>query len=271
MQKTIQTLIIACCAILAANTAHSFDIKIAVIQDKKTESSEYRLLKAYLNRKGIKPVLYSYNSYPLASKNFQNGVVNIMFTGSCIAALMIKGKIAYPVVRPIDPNGVSTYSAVIIGPAGANESDDILSLLKGKKIAACELASSGEIFVRADLLPDCQMVLTKSHSDALEKLRRHEVDYAVVKNTVWNASKKKFPQLKQIGSDARQHPNGTLIASFQADRKKIQDLKKALLDLEGDNSPEAVAFKLGTNIQGFIDTRETDFQDTFALLKKAGM
>ncbi|MFA4915498.1 MAG: PhnD/SsuA/transferrin family substrate-binding protein [Syntrophales bacterium] len=269
MKLIVQSIII--CIILSTGPAFSKTIKIAVIQDKHTEGSTYLLLQDYLKSKNIDAMLYSYGSYLLAAKNFEKGVVDIMFTGSGIAGWMIIKNIAYPVVRPVAKEGWSTYSAVIIAPAGSSHFTGELSALKGKRIAACELASSGEFFVRSLLGDESDLVITESHSDALEKLKSGVVDIAVIKNRVWDVLKKKYPGFEQISGDKAEHPNGTLMASYNADKNIIKKLKTLLLGFENDRSPQAMRIKTAMNIKGFILTQEKDFEQTLALLKKAGI
>lgn len=262
---------ITLCIILSAQLAFSHEVKIAIIQDRPTESTKYRSLKDYLKSKNIDAMLYPYASYQLAAKNFDNGVVDIMFAGSGIAGCMIIKELAYPVVRPVSQEGWSTYSAAVIGPVGSSRFTGDTSTLKAKKIAACALASSGEFFVRSHLGAESNLVIAKSHSDALEKLKSGVVDIAVVKNRVWDIVKKKYPGFEQIGEDKAEHPNGTLMASNKADKNVIKKLEAVLLDLENDSSPEAMRVKTIMKIKGFILTRKKDFEQTLALLKKAGV
>jgi len=50
-----------------------------------------------------------------------------------------------------------------------------------------------------------------------------------------------------------------------------QKLKMALLAVKTDNSAAAKAVRTGLGIQGYIETSDSDFKHTIALLKKAGV
>jgi len=248
--------IVTLCMILSAAPAFSQTIKIAVIQDKPTEGIRYWALRDYLKSKGLNVNIYSYGSYHFAAKNFHKGVVDIMFAGSAIAGSMIINELGYPVVRPISKEGWSTYSTVIIGPAGSSQIKGELAALKGKRIATCGLAASGEYFVRSHLGPESRPVITKSHSDALHKLKNGAADIAIIKNRVWDIVKKKYPGFEKIGEDKVEHPNSTLMASYNADKNIIKILKTVLLGVENDDSAEAIQLKKDMDIKGFILTEK---------------
>jgi ABC-type phosphate/phosphonate transport system substrate-binding protein len=246
-------------------------IRMAVIQDKPTESSKYLVLKKFLAWKGLNLIFHSYSNYPSAATGFFEGNVDFMFTGSGIAAIYILKELAYPILRPVSKEGWSTYSAVVIATKGTAAFTGDTDFWKRKKVAGCALASSGELYMRSAGVPNSQIIVSRTHTEALEMLQDGEVDLAVVKNRVWEASRYRYPSLECVGQDTAEHPNATLMVSPQTDRKIVERLRQVLLALKDDSSKIAVKTKEGMGIAGFIPTSEHDFEPTLKLLKKAGV
>ena len=113
----------------------------------------------------------------------------------------------------------------------------------------------------------------KSGSSIGQSIRERKgvVDIAIIKNRVWDIVKEKYPGFEKIGEDKVENPNSALMASYNADKNIIKKLKTVLLGLEDDSSAEAIQLKKDMGIKGFILTQEKDFEQTLALLKKAGL
>jgi ABC-type phosphate/phosphonate transport system substrate-binding protein len=246
-------------------------IRMAVIQDKHTESSKYLALEKYLEKKGFRIIVHPYSNYPSAATGFFEGNVDFMFSGSAIAGIYMLKNLAYPILRPVTTGGWSTYSAVVIAPKGFAEFTGDIRFFEGKKVAGCALASSGEFYLRSAGVANSHIVVSLTHTEALEKLQDGKVDLAVVKNRVWEASSYRYPSLECVGSDSAEHPNATLMVSSKTDQGKVERLKKALLELENDHSKIAIETKNTMGIKGFIPTSKRDFIQTLRLLEKAGV
>jgi ABC-type phosphate/phosphonate transport system substrate-binding protein len=197
-----------------------------------------------------------------------------MFSGSGVAGAMIIKKVAFPLLRPVANNGTSTYWAVVVACKGAPTFDGRADYFKGKKVASCALASSGELFLRN--IPGARAAVAElkivgSHGDAIEAVKKGEADIAIVKNLVWDNLKAQNPTLEKVGSDNGQNPNDALIVSAKTDQAFVKKLMETLLALKSDPGPEAAAVRRDLGIQGYILTSAADFSHTLGLLQRAGV
>lgn len=258
----------------ADEVAAGDQFRIAIMQAQRGAAQKFKGLESYLKGQGIDIEFVATSSYTEAAEMFALGRVEGMFSGSGVAGTMIVKDVAYPLVRPVDRQGRSTYWAVVVAPKGSAPFDDSAGGLQGKKVICCCLASSGEFFLRSRKGFDernTEIVTAGSHGEAIEKLARGEGDIAIIKNLLWDNIKDNYPGLEQVGSDSEQNPNGTLIVAKKADRELIRKIARSLIGLEQDNSPEAVAAREQLGIKGYILTSANDFSHTFELLRQAGV
>lgn len=245
-------------------------LRLGITQDKFGEASNYGSLIQYFSKAKIKIEAVGFADYGSAARRFCNGELDLIFVGSGVAAVMIKKKNGYPLLRPVHPEGWSTYRAVILAPKDFKSSNDLAKILKNRSIAAAALASSGEFFVRSILGSKARIFLTSSHASAIGRLAGGRVDFAVVKNRVWDRSKSKYPNVKKIGEDKGRNPNSTLLVSHRTDKKLVAGVKRLLLDLGQDNSKLAQKVKSDLRVIRYIPTTPKDFEDTFSIIEKAG-
>lgn len=255
---------------VAADSLNEF--RIIIMQAEKGAAQHFRPLEAYLKTKELNVRFVGAPNYTAAAKMFAGGEADGMFSGSGVAGVMILKGVAYPVVRPVDKRGYSTYWAVILAHAGAPEFSGEKEYFSGKKVIYCALASSGEFFYRSisnkpDL--DTNGITAPSHGAAIAGLAKNVADVAIVKNRVWDVRKSQYPELVQVGKDNGENPNGTLIAAKTANPDLVQRLAKALLSLQDDKSAKAEAVRREMGIVKFQATSIEDFAHTLRLLKKA--
>lgn len=267
-------LAIAGCFVAFAGSAHAETFRIAIMQAEKGAADRFTPLAQYLDKHGIQVELVPTASYTDAALMFSEGKADGMFSGSGVAGTMIIKDLAYPVVRPVDRNGISTYWAVVIAPRGAPAFTHEASYFKGKRVAFCALASAGEFFIRS--IPGAldaakEVIVAPSHGAAIEAVAKGQADIAIVKNRVWDNLKGRYPGLVELGSDSGQNPNNTLIISKKTDPVLVKRLTGALLGLQNDASPAARAAREGLDIIGYIITSANDFQHTLGLLRQAGV
>ncbi len=248
--------------------------KIAIMQAQKGAAQKFRPLEAYLENRGIDIEFIGTSHYSEAARMFAEGKVDGMFSGSGVAgSMMIKG-LAYPVLRPVDKNGQSTYWGVIIAPKGFPAFTGDASYFQDKKIICCALASSGEFFLRAigerERL-NASILIAPSHGAAIAGLDKGAADIAIVKNTVWDTLKNTYPGLQQVGKDDGENPNGTLIVSQTTDPQVVERLTRVLLALHEDTSKAAEEVREKMGLQKYIATSTVDFEHTLSLLKRAGV
>jgi ABC-type phosphate/phosphonate transport system substrate-binding protein len=255
-----------------ATVARAEDVRIAIIQAQAGDARKYQPLLDYLARSGIAASFVAAPDYRGAAEMFAKGSVDAMFGGSGVAGTMIIKGLAAPVVRPIGIDGVSTYHAVVVAPRGSPAFSGAPGYFAGKRVIFSALASAGEFFFHSvGRSRPSALLRAASHGAAIDALARGQADVAIVKNHVWNKEKGKYPSLEAVGEDSGENPDGTLILSKKLAPTTAREIAAALLALEGDASPAAVAARDSLRIRGFVAATEKDFAHTLALLRKAGV
>jgi len=250
------------------------DFRIVIMQDQKGMAETYRPLLNFLKEKGFEASFVAARNYPHAAELFASGLADGMFSGSGVAGCMFIKQVAYPVVRPVNIEGWSTYWAVVIGPEGSKRFTQNASYFDNKKVLFCSLASSGEFYFHSldgSLQTHATLLKASSHGVALDALSRQAADFAIVKNRVWDKARSKYPGLIRVGEDPGENPDGTLIVSKKTDDSVVETLRNILLELEQDPTPSALSAKKGLKLKAFIPTSIADFKYTIQLLKKAGV
>jgi len=272
MKKYLATaLLLGLFLLPGAQLLHAAGLKIGIMQDRPGVSQQYGPLIDLFKARGIDVRLQGYRSYPDAAMKFEKGDVDIMFAGSGVAGVMIIKKVAYPLLRPVNHEGWSTYWAVILAPKGSPPFTGDPAYFDGKKIMSTALASSGAFYARSLLGRDRELMKAGSHGIAIDGLANGTADVAIVKNRVWDAVKKSYPDIVLVGQDTGENPDNTLIVSYKTDKSLIAVVESVLLGLENDNSREAIVVKESLKISKYIPTTEEDFSHTLTLLEKAGV
>jgi len=264
------------CAVMvfsAYTLSQADELKIVIMQDQQGAAQRFRPLVDYMKGKGIDVSFVGTSNYTEAARMFEEGKADAMFSGSGVAGAMIIKGVSYPVVRPVDSDGNSTYWAVIVAPKGSPKYTGSNEYFKGKKVIFCSLASSGEFYFHSigGHKVAGKMMNAASHGAAIDALSKGTADIAVIKNRVWDKVKSKYPEIETVGEDNGENPDGTLIISKKVSRQLAEKVKSALLALKDDTSAGAKAVRDGLRIQRYIDTTEKDFTHTLALLKQAGV
>jgi ABC-type phosphate/phosphonate transport system substrate-binding protein len=241
------------------------------------ELPKYEALSDYL--KSVDPLLGDIkvrvaDDYPDAARFFKSEGVEGMFSGSFVAAVFIAKGYAIPIARALRADGASTYGASIVAKAGTPPFGGIADL-KGKRVAACPLATAGEVYLRSLLGPGRKpedvftTVPVASHEAALEAVAGGVADYAMVKNTVFVPER--YPGLALVGSDAPGNPDNTFIMPRESYEKLGALISKALLGLGADTSEKAKSAKEAFGCAGFVATTGMDFAPTFSVIRKTGI
>lgn len=260
-------------SLLAGGASAAQPFKIGIMQAQAGTAKKFAPLESYLAGKGGEVKFVPIANYPTAAKLFSRRDIDGMFSGSAVAGILILKGSATPLVRPVDPQGRSKYWAVVIGRKGgaaftARQAD----YFAGKKVAFPGLASAGDFFFKSlqgAAEVNVTTVIAANHEEALEKLSRGEVDYAIVKNTVWEALQGKYPDFALLGQDPAQNPHDTLIVAKGTGAETSKALSVALMGIEAD--PHAAEVRLSLGIKGFTVTSPADFSTTLGLLKRAGV
>lgn len=269
--------LIACLVASTAFASEPLHLVIMAPTDPARELPKYEALSEYLqatNPQLGEIKLRVAKNYSEAARLFKSGDVEGMFSGSFVAAVFIGKGLARPVARPLRPDGSSTYRASIVAKEGVKTFGGLADF-KGKRVAACPLAIAGEVFLRALLDPGQKPesvytpVPVDSHQGALEAVLRGAADYAVVKSTVFVPEG--YPGLALIGMQAAGNPDNTLILPTQVFEKIGDVVARALLGLEADTGEKARAVKEAFGCKGFVATSGMDFEQTFSIMKRAGV
>jgi len=255
-----------------AGTSQAAGIKIGIMQAQAGDARKFQPLLDYLKKKGIAASFVTADNYPAAAEMFAKGHVDAMFSGSGVAGAMMIRNVAKPLVRPVNQDGTSTYSAVVITKKGAGKFTGSADYFAGKRVIFTALASSGEFYFHSLGASKAKtLMLASSHGAALDALNRGQADVAIVKNRIWDKDKSKYPGLEQVGKDSNENPDNTLIISTKLDAASADNLSSILLGLGHDSAAEAKAVKDSMKISKFIATSAKDFKGTLRLLKKAGV
>jgi ABC-type phosphate/phosphonate transport system substrate-binding protein len=257
---------------VVGSAAVAAEVKIGIMQATAGEARKFQPLLDYFAKKGVTASFVTARDYPAAADMFAKGEVGAMFSGSGIAGTMIIKGVADPLVRPVQENGVSTYSAVVVAPKGSAAFTGSAGYFNGKRVIFSALASSGEFYFHSiGQSRPAAIMKAASHGAAIDALNRGQADVAIVKNHVWNKEKGKYGSLVQAGGDEGENPDNTLIISRKLDAATAQMISRILLGMKDDTSAEAAAVKDSLKIREFITTTEKDFTHTLALLRKAGV
>lgn len=258
--------------VATAGISLAAEIKIGIMQAQAGEARKYQPLLDYLEKKGLQAQFVTTSTYPAAADMFAKGGVDAMFSGSGVAGAMIIKEVAVPLVRPVNQDGTSTYSAVVIVKKGSGKYTATADYFSGKRVIFTSLASSGEFYYRSlGASKAKETKLAASHGAALDALSRGQADVAIVKNRVWDKEKSKYPDLEEVGKDRTENPDNTLIVSKKLPAATSAQLASLLLGMGEDSSPEAKAAREALKMSKFIKTSSADFKGTLQLLKKAGV
>jgi len=257
---------------LGQGTATAEVFRIGIMQAQTGAAKKFEPLETYLLKENVQVKFVPLSNYKEAAQLFARGDVDGMFSGSGVAGVFILKGLVKPLVRPVDNQGRSTYWAVVIGRKDEKPFTGDAGYFLNKRLTFSAMASSGEFFYRA--LPginniDAQVSIAGNHQDAIEKLSKGEADFAIVKNTVWDSLKSKYPALTKVGQDGGQNPNETLIISNKTSPETIKAVLMALLSVE--TNPAAAIVRESMAIKGFQLTTTNDFAHTLSLLKRAGV
>lgn len=269
---TIILFIVVSLLTLGNNSASAEVFKIGVMQAQTGAAKKFESLEKYFLKENVHVKFVTFSGYTEAAQLFAKGEVDGMFSGSGVAGTFILKGLVKPLVRPVDNQGRSTYWAVVIGHKGDKPFSGEAGDFRNKKITFSALASSGEFFYRA--IPginnvNAESLIASNHQAAIDKINKGEADFAIIKNTVWDSLKNKYPNLEQIGQDGGQNPDNTLIISNKTSPETIKEVLTALLAVEKD--PDAAAVRKDMAITSFQITTTNDFAHTLSLLKRAGV
>jgi ABC-type phosphate/phosphonate transport system substrate-binding protein len=270
--KGVVIMVLVLVGLATAGISMAAEIRIGIMQAQAGDARKYQPLLDYLGKKGLPATFVTASTYPAAADMFAKGQVDAMFSGSGVAGALLIKEVAEPLVRPVNQDGTSTYSAVVVVKKGKDKFTGSGEYFAGKRVIFTSLASSGEFYYHSLGASKAKEIMqAASHGAALDALSRGQADVAIVKNRVWDKEKSKYPDLEQIGKDKTENPDNSLMVSKKLAGGTAAKLASILLGLGNDTSDEAKAVKESLKITKFIKTTHADFKGTLAVLKKAGV
>jgi len=262
----------------ASDTVDSEGLHIALVPEKNVfeQRRRYRYITDYLSEKlGITVHVDIMHSYGQISEAFLNGSADIGFFGSFSYVLTHSQADIEPLVRPVWPDGSSTYRSYIFvrRDSGIRTTED----MKGKTLALVDKATTaGYIFplfyfknLGVKNISDhfAHIYFAGSHDVAAWAVYTGEADVGACKSTIFNALAEEYPDFKD--------QMVTLIESVEvpsnclAVRKDLRPvlklrLKGLLLNLDETEEGKSILAQFGAT--KFIVTTDEDYQVLYKMI-----
>ena len=257
-------------------------IKIGLVpeEDISKMAERYQPLAEYLSKKlNQKVILVFLDSYGEVCDKFIYKQLDAAFFGSFSYALThVKAEVE-PIARP-DYYGTSTYRGLIIVREDSNIKN--VSDMKDKRLALVHRATyAGYLYplyyFKKHGVENLQDYFSKvtyagSHDKAIYSLLRGETDIAAPKDLVYQRIIKENPDLEKrltILSASGPVPSNTLCVSKYLEPDLKNKLKNALLNL--NNDPEAKIALEALGAARFVETKDTDYQNLYDIIKALGI
>lgn len=262
---------------------HSGSILIGLIPEMNVfkQMERFQVLADYLTKKtGYTVRLTVLSRYGNVLEKFKEKKMDGAFLGSFTGALAIMKLGLEPVARPVNPDGIASYSGYIF--VRKDSGIRTVEQMKGKKIAYVDRATTaGYIFPVAYLkdhgVKDInrffkEYYFTGSHDAAVYAVLNKQADIGTAKNTIYNLLKQKEPRIEKellILAESPKVPSNGLCLRKDFDpvlRKKLHDL---LLGMDKDKDGRKVLADFGA--LRFIETKSSDYEPVFKLAASAGI
>lgn len=262
---------------------HSGSILIGLIPEMNVfkQMERFQILADYLTKKtGYTVRLTVLSRYGNVLEKFQEKKMDGAFLGSFTGALAIMKLGLEPVARPVNPNGIASYSGYIF--VRKDSGIRTVEQMKGKKIAFVDRATTaGYIFPIAFLrehgVQDTnhffkEYFFTGSHDAAVYAVLNKQADIGTAKNTIYNMMREKEPRISRellILAESPKVPSNGLCLRKGFDPVLRKKLHEILLGMDKDKDGKKVLADFGA--LRFIDTKSSDYEPVFRLCTSAGI
>lgn len=245
------------------------------------QKQRFQLLGEFLSEKtGVKVEFTILSRYGNIIDAFNSEKMDGAFFGSFTGALAIRKLGVIPLVRPVDPDGSSTYHGYLFvrKDSGIKNARD----MKNKRMVFVDkTTSAGYLFPLAYLkdngITDKERFFSKafysgSHDAAVSAVLNRKADVGAAKHSIYEQMKKNDPRVEReltILAQSAPMPSNGLCVRKDLDESLKRKLKSILLNLHLD--PDG---KLALNQFGairFIETTSKDYQPVFDLAARAGV
>jgi len=265
----------------SASRAEQKEFLIGLIPELNVfkQRERFQPLADYLSEKtGIKVKVTILSKYGGIVERFKTQKMDGAFFGSFTGATAIKELGVEPLARPVNLDGSSTYHGYIF----VRKDSGIKSVkdMKDKRMAFVDKATTaGYIFPVAYLKENGvknidkyfrEYYFTGSHDAAIYAVLNGKADIGAAKHSVYDRVKRDDPRVENeltILAESPKVPSNGLCVRKDLPKTIKEKLKNALLNIDKDPNGKVVLEKFGA--LKFIETKASDYQPVFDLIKRA--
>jgi len=245
------------------------------------QMQRFQPLAQYIQKNtGIEVHLTILSRYGNIIQKFRSVGMDGAFFGSFTGAMAIEKLGVVPLVRPVNPDGESTYYGIIFArnDSGINTVAD----MKGKRFAFVERATTaGYIFPMAELRENgvfdlkaffSETFFSGSHDATVLEVFNRQADVGAAKNTVYDRVLKNRPDIAQnlkVLFTSDRVPSNGLCLRPDIDPAIRDSLKRLLLEMDKDPEGRQVLEHYGA--LRFVETSVQDYEPVRVLARKAGI
>jgi len=245
------------------------------------QKQRFKPLGEYLSKKtGVAVEFTILNNYGNIIERFTDDKMDGAFFSSITGAIAIKKLGVIPLVRPVNPDGTSTYQGYLV----VRKDSGITSVrdMRNKKMAYVDKATTaGYIFPLAYLRENGvagtqhffrETFFTGSHDAAISAVLNRKADVGAAKSSVYDLEKYNDPRVDKelviLAKSAHVPSNGLCVRKDLPEQLK-STLKSVLLGMHADTDGKAVLQQFGG--LKFIETTSKDYQPVLDMAKKGGI
>lgn len=231
----------------------AFRIAIVPERDIFAQRERYQALGDYLAHEiGLPVEILTAVSYGQVIEDLAGRRVEAAFLGSLATVLASDRVGAFPVARPVYPDGQERYCSVIFVP----EASAIASMqdLAGRRLAMVRTTFAGHLFPVAALLKlgmwntpqGPQPAWVGTHDEVISDVAAGRVDAGAVKNLRLEAFEREHPQVKLrrlLSSELV--PENSLVLPGATAPDRVAALRRALMSMHEDDAGQRVLGQFG--------------------------
>lgn len=258
---------------------------IALLPERNVfeQKKRYQPLQEYLSAAIGRPVAFKLlDNYQVIFTEILEHRVEGAFFGSMNGAIaQLKGGVEI-LARPVDLDGVSTYSGYIFTKIDSGITRDPKSW-RGRRIALVNKVTTAGYLYPLSLLrisgytgdPESyfkQMVFTGSHDAAILAVFNGESDLGACKNTIYEEYARLHPEIQRnlsVIAISAQVPSNGLGVRPDLDPKLKALLRDALLGMNTRADEQRALRQF--QVQRFVATTAADYQPVFTMAREAGL
>ena len=264
---------------MAAVAASNGKVVIAIIPEMNLvkQMERFTPLGRYLEKKtGLTVEIKPLSNYGMLYEEIRDGNVDAGFFGSFVYAMTRARTGIEPLVRPVQPDGKSTYTGLLFvrKDSGIKKPAD----MRGRTIALVDPATTGGYIAQKEYLLNHGINLDKdlkihwsiNHEAAIRAVLNKQADIGGAKDTVVRKFRKEnrvFDANVDIVNENPKNgvPDNTLAVRKGLDPAIREKLKKTLLAMHSTPDGAAVLAKFGAT--RFIVTRDDEFRPIYNMVR----